>query len=125
MSGSERWKEHRIRQEVYVQQLKHTDPLSEGVSLSKTNSQGQTPALLLRRIAGNRSFKHGLNRTKKNRLGWIMFQVTPIVAGVMVRLSAYLGQFGITPAMSLPKPEVKDHCHDIDDIRDKACRSGN
>jgi hypothetical protein len=92
MSGSERWKEHRIRQEVYLQQLKHTDTLSRGAGLSKTNSQDQTPALLLRQTAGKRSFKRIVNRTKKDLLLWIMFWVARLAAGVMVRLWAYLGR---------------------------------
>ena len=125
MNGSERWKEHRIRQEVYLQQLKHTDTLSRGAGLSKTNSQGQTPALLLRQTADTRSFKRTVNRTKKDRLLWIMFRVALLAAGLMVRLRAYLGQFEITPAMSLPKPEVKHHCNDIDDFTDTASRSEN
>jgi hypothetical protein len=91
MRGSERWKEHRIRQEVYLQQLKHTDTLSRGAGLSKTNSQGQTPALLVPQT-GNRSFKRIVNRTKKDLLLWIMSRVALLAAGVMVRLWAYLGR---------------------------------
>lgn len=92
MSGSERWKEHRIRQEVYLQQSKHTDKLFRGAGLSKTNSQGQTPALLLPQTAGNRSFKRIVNRTKKDLLLWIMSRIALLAAGVMVRLWAYLGR---------------------------------
>jgi hypothetical protein len=54
-----------------------------------------------------------------------MFRVALLAAGLMDRLRAYLGQFGITPPMSLPKPEVKDHCNDIDDLTDTASRSEN
>jgi hypothetical protein len=95
MSGSERWKEGRIRQEIYLQHLKHVDTLSRGAGLSGTNSQGQTPALFLRQTAGNRSGKPIPNRKKKDRLLWIMLRVALLAAGVVAWLGVYLGQFGI------------------------------
>jgi hypothetical protein len=95
MSGSARWKENRIRQEIYLEQVKHREMSPNRADVHGPNSQGQTPVLFLQQTLSNRSDKRILNRSKKNQLRWMILRVALLAAGVAVCLWVYLGQFGI------------------------------
>ena len=92
MSGLERWKENRIRQEIYWVHLKHTDasPSGGGLNGGKLQAWNGTSVLLLEQTLGTRA--EGIpNRREKNRLPWIIVRVALLAAGLWV----YLGQFVI------------------------------
>jgi hypothetical protein len=93
MSGLERWKENRIRQEIYRVNLKHTDASPSGAGLNGGNLQAWngTSVLLLEQTPGTRAEKRIPNRREKNRLPWIIVRVALLAAGLWV----YLGQFVI------------------------------
>ena len=91
MSRSARWKEDRIRERIYLEQLKHTETGPNGVGLNGANLQGGTPVLFLQQTLGSRS----PNRRRKNRLPWNILRVALLVAWVAICVWVYLGQFGI------------------------------
>ena len=91
MSGSARWKEDRIRERIYLEQLKHTETLPNGAGLNGANSQGGTPALFLQQTFGSRS----PNRKKKNQLPWKFLRVALLAAWVAICVWVYLVQFRI------------------------------
>jgi hypothetical protein len=97
MSGLPRWKEYRIRQEIWREHLKHTRNSSNGAGLNAANLEGWngTSVLLLEQIPGTRSDERIPNRSKRNRLPWIILSVALSVAGVAAYLWVYLSQFGI------------------------------
>jgi hypothetical protein len=95
MSGSARWKENRIRQEIYLEQLKYIDTLHSGGGLNGARSQGSTPALFVQQIVDNRSDKEIPNRRTENRLPWVALRVVLVAAWAAVCLWVWLGQFGI------------------------------
>src|SRR5260221_14658198 len=74
MSGAARWKEKRIYQEIYLEQVKHTEMSPTGAGIHGPNSQGQTPVLTLQQTPTNRSHKPTLNRPKKNQLRWMILR---------------------------------------------------
>ncbi len=96
MSGSARWKEDQIRQEIYLRHLKQTNTASSG-GHSGANLDGWngTPAPFLKKEAGIRWEKRIPNRREKNGLSWITLPIALLAAGVAVSLWVYLGQFGI------------------------------
>jgi hypothetical protein len=91
MSRSARWQEDRIRERIYLEQLKHTETLPNGAGLNGANSQGGMPVLFLQQTFGRRS----PNRRKKNRLPWNILRVALLAAWVAICVWVYLGQFGI------------------------------
>ena len=93
MSRSARWKEDRIRERVYLKQLKqkHTETLPMGPGLNGTNSQGGTPVRFLQQTSGSRS----PNRRKKNQLLWNTLRIALFAVWVAICVRVYLGQFGI------------------------------
>ena len=97
MSGSARWKEDRIRQEIYLRHLKQTDTASSGAGHSRANLHGWngTSAPLLEKKAGARWEKWIPNRREKNRLPRIILPIALLAAGAAVCLWVYLVQFGI------------------------------
>ena len=97
MSGSARWKEDRIRQEIYLTYLKHTNTAPSGVGHSGANLHGwnERSAPFLEKTAGTRWEKRIPNRREKNRLPWMALRIALLAAGVATRLWMYLGQFGI------------------------------
>jgi hypothetical protein len=66
MSGSARWKEERIRQEVYLEHLRHTEMSPNGAGRNGDKLQVQTSVPLLPQPLANRSGIPVLNRRKKN-----------------------------------------------------------
>ena len=70
MSGSARWKEDRIRQEIYLTYLKHTNTVSSGAGHSGANLRGWNggSAPFLEKTSATRSEKWIPNRKKTNRL---------------------------------------------------------
>ena len=91
MSGSARWKEDRIRERIYLEQLKHTEALPNGAGLNGANSPGGTPVLFLQQTFGRRS----PNRRKKNQLLWNILRVALLAVWVAICVRVYLAQFGI------------------------------
>jgi hypothetical protein len=91
MSGSARWKEDRIRERIYLEQLKHTETLPNGAGFNGANSQGGTPVRFLQQTFGSRS----PNRRKKNHLPWNILRVALLAAWVAICVWVYLGQFAI------------------------------
>jgi hypothetical protein len=93
MSKSARWKEDRIRERIYLEQLrqKHTETLPNGAGLNGTNSQDGTPMLFLQQTFGSRS----PNQRKKNQLLWNTLRVALLAVWVAICVRVYLGQFGI------------------------------
>ena len=93
MSGLERWKENRIRQEIYWVHLKHTDasPSGGGLNGGKLQTWNGRSVLLLEQTLGTRAEKRIPNRREKNRLPWMIVRVALLAAGLWV----YLGQFVI------------------------------
>jgi hypothetical protein len=93
MSRSARWKEARIRERIYLEQLKqkHTESLPMGAGLNGTNSPGGTPVIFLQQTFGRRS----PNRRKKNQLLWNTLRFALLVVWVAICVRVYLGQFGI------------------------------
>jgi hypothetical protein len=93
MSRSARWKEDRIRERIYMEQLKqtHTETLPNGARFNEANSQGGTPVLFLQQTFGSRSS----NRRKKNQLLWNILRVALLAVWVAICVRVYLAQFGI------------------------------
>ena len=93
MSRSARSKEDRIRERIYLEQLKqkHTETLPMAAGLNGTNSPGGTPVLFLQQTFGSRS----PNRRKKNQLLWNILRVALLAVWVAICVRVYLGQFGI------------------------------
>lgn len=91
MSRSARWKEERIRERIYLEQLKHTETLPNGASLTGASLSGGTPRLFLQQtFAGRRP-----NRRKQNQLPWNILRVALLAAWLAICVWVYLGQFGI------------------------------
>jgi hypothetical protein len=97
MSGLARWKENRVRQEIYLEELKHIDTSQSGAGLNGANLQGWngTSVLFLEQTPDTRSDKRIPNRRKGDRLPWIILSVARLAAGVAAYLWMYLGRFGI------------------------------
>lgn len=97
MSGSARWKENRVRQEIYQEHLKHTDTSSGEAGLNGGNAQGLsgTPERFLQRKLGNESDKRIANREKRNQLAWMILRVALWAAWAAVFVWVSLRQLGI------------------------------
>jgi hypothetical protein len=91
MSTSARWKEDRIREQIYLEQLKHTGTLASGAGLNGTSSPGGTPVLFLQQTFGSRS----PNPRKKHQLLWNTLRVALLAVWVAICVRVYLGHFGI------------------------------
>ena len=93
MSRSARWKEDRIREQIYLEQLKqkHTERLPNRAGLNGVNSPGGTPLLFLQQTFGSRS----PNRRNKHQLLWNTLRFALLAAWVAICVRVYLGQFGI------------------------------
>jgi hypothetical protein len=93
MSRSARWKEDRIREQIYLEQLKqkHTEKLPNGAALNGANSPGGTPVLLFQQTFGSRS----PNRRKNHQLLWNILRVALLAVWVAICVRVYLAQFGI------------------------------
>jgi hypothetical protein len=90
MSRSARWKEDRIRERIYLEQLKPAETLP-GADLNGANSQGGMPVLLLQQTFGSRS----PNRRKKRQLARNILRVALLAGWVAICAWVYLGKFGI------------------------------
>jgi hypothetical protein len=91
MSRSARWKEARIRERIYLEQLKHTEALPNGAGLNGASSQGGTAMLLLQQTFGCRR----PNRRKQHQLPWNILRVALLAAWAAICVWVYSGQFGI------------------------------
>jgi hypothetical protein len=92
MNGPARWKEDRIRQEIYLRHLKHTNTAPNGAGHTGVNLRGWngTSVPFLEKTPGTRSEKRIPNRGEKNRLPWIILRVALLAAGVATCLWVYL-----------------------------------
>ena len=95
MSGSARWKEERIRQEVYLEHLRYTEMSPNGAGRNGGKLQVQTSIPFIPQPLANRSGMPVLNRRKKNKLPWMMLRVALLGAWAAICVWVYLGQFGI------------------------------
>jgi hypothetical protein len=97
MSESTRWKENRIRQEIYKEDLKHPKTAFSGVDYNGANIQGWigTSVLLIEQTPGTRLDKWIPNRRKEHRLPWIIRRLALFATGLGISLWVYLGKFGI------------------------------
>jgi hypothetical protein len=97
MSGSARWKEDRIRREIYLRDLNRTNTAAIGAAHNGVNLQGWNGTSLpfLEKTPCTRSEKRIPNRREKNRLPWIILRVALLAGGLATCLWVYLGQFGI------------------------------
>jgi hypothetical protein len=91
MSRSARWKEERIRERIYQEQLKHPETLPNGAGLTGANSPGGTPALFLQQTFASQR----LNRRKQNQLSWNILRVALLAVWLAICVWVYFGQFGI------------------------------
>jgi hypothetical protein len=92
MNGLQRWKENRIRQEILLAHLKHTQASSDGAGAHEAYPLGSngTSVLFLEQRPDTGSDKRTSNRRKENRLPWMIF-----TSRLSAWLWVYLGQFGI------------------------------
>ena len=91
MNRSARWKEDRIRERIYLEQLKHTETLPNRAGLNGASSSGGTPEVCLQQTSGRWS----PNRRKRNRLPWNVLRVALLAAWAALCAWFYLAQFGI------------------------------
>jgi hypothetical protein len=97
MRGSERWKEDRIRQEIYLRYLKHINTAPSGAGHDGANLQGWnvTSVPLLDKTLVTGTEQRIPNRREKTRLPWMILRVTLLAAGLAVSFWVYLSQFVI------------------------------
>jgi hypothetical protein len=88
MSAPSRWKEYRIRQEVYLESLKHSRLAANQASSGGTDTEvNHTSLQLLRRDKpGLRAAGQVSNRTKKHRLPGILLSSAILAGGVAIWL---------------------------------------
>jgi hypothetical protein len=92
-----RWKENRVWQEIYLEQLRHTETLPDRAGFNEPNFQGrnETSVLFLEQTQDSPSDKRISNRRKKDRLPWIMLRLAFLAAGIAGWLWVSLSQFGV------------------------------
>ena len=87
MNELSRWKENRIRREIYIEHLKHPKVSPNGAGSNGTKLQGQN---------GNAGPNERiLNRRKKSRPEWILLRLAVSAIILAAWFWVYLGQFRI------------------------------
>jgi hypothetical protein len=88
MNGLARWKANRIRREIYLEHLKHTNTSSSGARFGAANQIGsyRRSVLVLE--------KKPAARSKKNRSLWIILPIALLAPGVATCVWLYLGYLG-------------------------------
>jgi hypothetical protein len=119
MNGLQRWKENRIRQEILLAHLKHTQASSNGAGAHEAYPLGWngTSILFLERTPGTRSDKQTSNRRKEHRLPWMILRLALLAVGLAAWLWLALDVLGPVrkpPMMPLTKPEVNHNA--VDDL---------
>ena len=89
MNGLARWKANRIRREIYLEHLKHTNTSSGGPGFGEASQKtwNETSVLFFE--------KKPAARWKKNRSPWIILPIALLAPGVATCVSVYLGHLGI------------------------------
>jgi hypothetical protein len=97
MSELSRWKEFRIRQEIYLESLKQSSLASNQVGSGGTNTEASHTSLeLLRRDnPGLRAGEKVPTRTKKHRLSGMLLRSGVLAAGVAICVWLWWVEFGI------------------------------
>jgi hypothetical protein len=97
MSELSRWKEYRIRQAIYLENLKHRcTPSTQAVS-SDSNVEVRRASLerLLRNTPVVRANGRSLNRTKKDPLSGTVLRFGLLAGSVVIWLLLWWVEFGI------------------------------
>jgi uncharacterized membrane protein YccC len=97
MSELSRWKEFRIRQEIYLESLKESSLAPNQVDSGGTNTEvSQTSLELLRRDKpGRRAGRQVSTRTKNHRLSGALLRSGVLAGGVAICLWLWWVEFGI------------------------------
>ena len=97
MSELSRWKEFRIRQEIYLESLKQDSLASNQVGSGGTNTElSQTRLEWLRRDnPGLRAGRPVSTRTRKHRLSGVLLRSGVLAGGVAICVWLWWVEFGI------------------------------
>lgn len=97
MSTFRRWKEERISHYIYLEQLKITQNLSNGVSLDGARSEGRNESADLFLRVRPDSVHDGRTSTKKENGGlpWMIVRLAILAAGAVAWSWLYHGQLGV------------------------------
>jgi hypothetical protein len=97
MSELSRWKEFRIRQEIYLESLKESSLAPNQVDSGGTNTGvSHTSLELLRRDnPGRRSGRQVSTRTKNHRISGMLLRSGVLAGGVAICLWLWWFEFGI------------------------------
>jgi hypothetical protein len=92
-----RWKEERIRHYIYLEQLKTTQNLSNGVSLNGARSEGRNESSDVFLHLRPDSVRDRRISTKKANDGfpWVIVRLAILAAGAAAWFWLYLGQLGV------------------------------
>ena len=97
MSMFRRWKEQRIRHFIYLEQLKITQNLSNGVSLNEARSEGRKESSDLFLQVRPSSVQERRTSTKRENHGFprIIVRLAILAAGAAAWFWLHLGQLGV------------------------------
>jgi hypothetical protein len=97
MSTFRRWKEERIRHYIYLEQLKTTQNLSNGVSLNGARAEGRNESSDLLLQVRPDSVRDRRISTKKEKDGfpWMIVRLAILAAGAAAWFWLYHGQLGV------------------------------
>jgi hypothetical protein len=97
MSTFRRWKEERIRHYIYLEQLKTTQNLSNGVSLNGARAEGRNESSDLFLKVRPDSVRDRRTSTKKEKDGfpWMIVRLAILAAGAAAWIWLYHGQLGV------------------------------
>ena len=97
MSTFRRWKEERISHYIYLEQLKITQNLSNGVSLDGARSEGRNESsdLFLQVQPDNVHDRRTSTKKKNGGLPWMIVRLAILAAGAAAWFWLYHGQLGV------------------------------
>jgi hypothetical protein len=97
MSTFRRWNEERIRHYIYLEQLKTTQNLSNGVSLNGARAEGRSESSDLFPKVRPDSVRDRRTSTKKEKdiFPWMIVRLAILAAGAAAWFWLYHGQLGV------------------------------
>jgi hypothetical protein len=97
MSTFRRWKEERIGHYIYLEQLKNTRNLSDGVGLNGARAEGRNGRSdLFRQVRPDSVGGSGTPAKKENSgLPWIIVRLAILATGAAAWFWLYHGQLGV------------------------------
>jgi hypothetical protein len=97
MSTFRRWNEERIRHYIYLEQLKNTQNLSDGVSLNRARAEGRNGRSDLFLQVRPDSVHGRRTSTKKENGGlpWMIVRLAILAAGAAAWFCLYHGQLAL------------------------------